>query len=405
MTDRLVRYLQSPQAIRDRCHLLFQFVEGGRSPYFRYHGDRLDEVADFVIAITKESYPDFQIPFHSRWRHFEVGNISRLQELETAIAADSPREQAKIKFDLAIVSVLVDAGAGFQWQYREAETGQIFRRSEGLAVASFRMFQQGLFSSDRDRPLQVDAKGLQTLTLEKLAEGFQVNTINLLVGLSGRLQLLQKLGSVLLKQPQFFGEDSPRLGNLVDFLFSKITEENTLAASIVLQAILASIGEIWPGRFSLEEINLGDVWQHEAIGGDRFIPFHKLSQWLTYSLLEPLEDLGIKIQGLETLTGLAEYRNGGLLLDLGVLEIKRSELLEQSHLPSSEPIVEWRALTIILLDRIAEKMQQKLALTPRELPLVKVLQGGTWMAGRRIARELRSQGNPPLSLQSDGTVF
>lgn len=405
MTDNLVRYLQSPQAIRDRCYLLFQYVEAGRSPYFRYHGDRLDEVTDFVISVTQESYPNLDIPFHSRWRHFEVGHVSRLQELDNAIASYSPREQAKIKFDLAIISVLVDAGAGSQWQYREVETGQVFQRSEGLAVASFRMFQQGLFSSDRDRPLQVDARGLQNLTQERLAEGFQSHKINPLVGLTGRLQLLRKLGSVLLKQPQFFGEYSPRSGNLVDYLLTKVTEDNTLAAPIVLQAILASIGEIWPGRFSLEGINLGDVWQHEAIGSDRFVPFHKLSQWLTYSLLEPIEDLRIKIQDLERLTGLAEYRNGGLLLDLGILEIKRSELLAQSYLPSSELIVEWRALTLILLDRIAEKMRQKLTLTSAELPLVKVLQGGTWMAGRKIARKLRSQGNPPLLLQSDGTVF
>ncbi|MGK7928389.1 MAG: URC4/urg3 family protein [Spirulina sp.] len=405
MTDPLVNYLQSPRSIRDRCNLLFEFVREGRSPYFCYHRDRLDRVVDFVIKIARESYPDLDIPFHSRWRHFEMGNISRLEELETAIASHSPQEKAKIKFDLAIVSVLLDAGAGSQWQYREVESEQIFQRSEGLAVASFRLFQQGLFSSDRDRPFQVDAKGLQRLTPESLATGFQVNETNILVGLTGRWQLLQKLGLVLLKQPQFFGENPPRLGNLIDYLLVKVQDENILAATEVFQAILASIGEIWPGRFVLDGVNLGDVWQHEAIGGDRFVPFHKLSQWLTYSLLEPLTELGVNIRDLDRLTGLAEYRNGGLLIDLGVLEVKRSELLKSSHLPSSEFIVEWRALTIVLLDRIAEKMRQKLALTAEELPLVKVLQGGTWMAGRKIARELRSQGNPPISLQSDGTVF
>jgi hypothetical protein len=405
MTAHLVSYLQSPQAIRDRCDLLFQLVRDNKSEYFRYHGDRLDEATDFVISVTRESYPHLDIPFHSRWRHFEVGNVSRLQELATAIATHSPREQGRIKFDLVIISVLLDAGAGSQWQYREAETNQVFQRSEGLAVASLRMFQQGLFSSDRNQPLQVDAKGLQNLTLDTLAKGFQVNDKNYLVGLTGRLQLLKKLGAVLLTQPQFFGEKSPRLGNLVDYLLQKVSGENILAATTVFQVILTSIGEIWPGRFSFEGVNLGDVWQHKAIGGDRFVPFHKLSQWLTYSLLEPLAELEINIHDLEPLTGLAEYRNGGLLIDLGVLQLTRSELLIESHLPSSELIIEWRALTIILLDRIAEKMRQKLVLTPAELPLVKVLQGGTWMAGRKIARKLRSQGNPPLSLQSDGTVF
>jgi hypothetical protein len=45
------------------------------------------------------------------------------------------------------------------------------------------------------------------------------------------------------------------------------------------------------------------------------MPFHKLSQWLTYSLLEPFEWAGVPVHGLDALTGLPEYRNGGLLLD------------------------------------------------------------------------------------------
>jgi hypothetical protein len=39
------------------------------------------------------------------------------------------------------------------------------------------------------------------------------------------------------------------------------------------------------------------------------------------------------------------------------------------------------------------------------LPLAKILQGGTWAAGRKIARERRADGSPPLRVVSDGTVF
>jgi hypothetical protein len=39
------------------------------------------------------------------------------------------------------------------------------------------------------------------------------------------------------------------------------------------------------------------------------------------------------------------------------------------------------------------------------LPLAKVLEGGTWAAGRIIARRLRADGSPPLNVVSDGTVF
>ncbi|MGA9379707.1 MAG: DUF1688 family protein, partial [Phormidium sp.] len=103
--------------------------------------------------------------------------------------------------------------------------------------------------------------------------------------------------------------------------------------------------------------------------------------------------------------GLPEYRNGGLCLDLGLLQLKNSEDFSKTHPVGSELIVEWRALTVSLLDRIATTIREKLHKTATELPLVKVLQGGTWTAGRKIALELRTSGIPPLKIDSDGTVF
>jgi hypothetical protein len=45
--------------------------------------------------------------------------------------------------------------------------------------------------------------------------------------------------------------------------------------------------------------------------GDELVPFHKLTGWTTYSLVEPIEKiLGWKFDGLEDMTGLPEYRNG-----------------------------------------------------------------------------------------------
>ncbi len=185
--------------------------------------------------------------------------------------------------------------------------------------------------------------------------------------------------------------------------------QNPLAASTVLNAVLEGLGNIWPGRLAIAGINLGDVWLHPALKGDhpsdQYVPFHKLSQWLTYSLLEPLQELGLEITGLDELTGLPEYRNGGLCLDLGLLEAKETAVLQERHLPGSEVIVEWRALTVSLLDRIAAAIRQRLNLSAIQLPLVKVLQGGTWTAGRQIAAELRGGGVPPIQIESDGTVF
>jgi len=405
-----VQYLRTPAAIRQKCDRLFNLASENKLPYFRVDLSQLDKAANYVIDTTRQQYPDFNIPFHSRWRHFEAGNLQRVAELDAALTEFSPIEQAKIKFDLAIVSVLLDAGAGADWQYCEPETGQIYRRSEGLAIASFRMFCQGIFSSNPDFPFSADSLGLSQLKLETLAAGFQVSRDNPLVGLTGRLQLLQRLGNAICQHPLLFGSENPRPGNLAQYLLdSRVSGVKTVDCTDVLSAVLTGFGEIWPGRYAIAGVNLGDVWRHPALQGenlaDEFVPFHKLSQWLTYSLLEPLQELGLVVAGLDELTGLAEYRNGGLCLDVGLLRVKDAAVGDRSYLPGSEVIVEWRSLTVILLDKIAATMREKLHLSATELPLVKILQGGTWAAGRKIAGELRVGGVPPIRIESDGTVF
>jgi hypothetical protein len=135
------------------------------------------------------------------------------------------------------------------------------------------------------------------------------------------------------------------------------------------------------------------------------VPFHKLSQWLTYSLLEPLQWAGVTVTGLDALTGLPEYRNGGLLLDGGVIKPRHARDLLKTFKPQDDFIVEWRALTVALLDEVAVLVRQQLGRTAEQLPLACILEGGTWAAGREIALELRPGGAPPLKIDSDGTIF
>lgn len=389
-------YLRSPAAIRERCGRLLELGLSGRLPHFGVDVRRLPAVVDYVARVTREAYPSGEIPVHSRWGHFDVGGVARNAELDALLAGLPADERARVKVDLVVTSVLLDAGSGPCWKYREASTGAVYARSEGLAVASFRMFLAGAFSSDPKRPLQADAAGLKGLTKEALARGFQVTEDNPLAGLEGRLHLLRELGGAL-----------PRPGALYDVLRER--HGATVRAADVLARVLESLGPIWPGRVVLDGVNLGDVWPHSSLGPpetvDALVPFHKLSQWLTYSLVEPLAEGGLTVTGLDALSGLPEYRNGGLLVDLELLVPRDRALLTGTFTPGDEPIVEWRALTVALLDRVAEGLRERLGRTAEELPLAKVLQGGTWSAGRRIAAEKRAGGGPPIRIESDGTVF
>jgi hypothetical protein len=174
---------------------------------------------------------------------------------------------------------------------------------------------------------------------------------------------------------------------------------------MVLRNLLETFGPIWPGRISFAGVPLGDCGRHSAVPSDGLVPFHKLSQWLAYSLIEPLGAGGVRIHELDSLTGLAEYRNGGLFLDCGVIVPRDPGLLRSPLDALSEPVVEWRALTVTLLDRLAVRVREQLGKSADDFPLARVLEGGSWAAGREIAFERRPDGSAPLAIVSDGTLF
>lgn len=403
-----VAWLRTPQAVRLRCNAVLAAAERDALDHFALEPERLDETAAYVVETIERNYPTLDIPYHSRWRHFAAGGRDRWAELAGRLAGSPMDEIVRVRIDLAVTSVLLDAGAGASWRYREPGTGEIYGRSEGLAVASFHLFLGGVLSARPDAPLRADAEALAGLTAARLAEAFQASDDNPLVGLEGRAELLRELAAALGNSPEMFGGEAPRVGNLYDHLAAQ-APTGRLPAGAILDAVLRGFGPIWPGRIELGGVNLGDVWRHPAAASedltDGLVPFHKLSQWLSYSLVEPLEQDGIAVTGLNDLTGLPEYRNGGLLIDLGVLRPKHDGVLGGRHEVGSELVVEWRALTVALLDRLAGRVREHLGLDETALPLARVLEGGTWSAGRRIARERRPDGGPPIHVVSDGTVF
>ncbi|MFK8252383.1 URC4/urg3 family protein [Ancylobacter terrae] len=409
MTPPELLALRSAAAVRERAHRVLDHVRAGRSPHFTVDDSAMPVVADYVTAVTRQDYPTLDIPYHSRWRHFAAAGVDRWARIEVALEAVEPRERARIMVDLAVVSVLLDAGAGDAWRYREADTGLVIGRSEGLAVASLAMFEAGGFSSDSARPLQADAAGLVALDAASLARHFQVMPDNPLIGVPGRTALLNRLGAALAARPDLFGDHPARPGGLVDALAAK-ARGGRLPAGSILAALLDGLAPIWPAGLVVDGVALGDAGRHPAIvTGDRsggIVPFHKLSQWLTYSLLEPFEAAGLEVAGLDDLTALPEYRNGGLLIDLGLIVPRAPLDPDMRHKVDSELVVEWRALIVALMDELVVAVRERLALTPEQFPLARLLQGGTWTAGRRIAVEKRPpHGPPPLAIDADGTVF
>ncbi|PWZ00558.1 DUF1688-domain-containing protein [Testicularia cyperi] len=469
-----VAYLRTLPSIRERCSKIFAAAEDGKLTYFTYDPTKEAEVAEYCGKIITRDFGDnfASIPPHGRWRHFDVGDIPRVTTIlsrwagvktgssDSAVPSTSaagqpvdPTEAARRLVDLFIVSVLLDAGAGTKWKYEEAKTGLSYGRSEGLAVASLDMFLQGRFfqplssyeSEDgtigsRER---VNAAGLKNLSPEQLAMDMQVHPdANPMTGLEGRTNLLIKLGEAVESDSNgyFVGPAAAgipasqrRPGNLVDYLAThpttKVAADGVTEVSVpaLWEVLIYGLAPIWPAsRTNLMGVAMGDVWPNQILadlnqvelGHEKsMVPFHKLSQWMCYSLLEAMEKtLQWRFVDGEHQTGLPEYRNGGLYVDLGVLTPTRA-LLDASdppadnagipNIPAEHPaIVEWRAMTVMLLDRTASQIRTAMNLQPHQLNLKQVLESATWKGGREIAKQLRPEtGGPPINVISDGTVF
>jgi hypothetical protein len=396
-------------AVRERAHRMLAIGLEDKLPNFRIDLDRMADAVDLVLETTRRAYPSLEVPFHSRWRHFAINADNRWTALADHTAWPDRAARARAEFDLAIVSVFLDAGAGPTWRYRDPKTGLAIGRSEGLGLASLAMFTGGMFSANPQAPLRADASVLAKLGVADLQTGFQSSPANPLVAIDGRADLLRRLGALVASKSEIFANhDTPRPGGLFDRL-AALAKDGRLAAPTILSELLQQFGSIWPSRLTLGGIALGDCWRHPSLVTadvtNGLVPLHKLSQWLAYSLIEPLQTAGITVTDIDGLTGLAEYRNGGLFIDIGVLTFRDPDAALREHDVASPLVVEWRALTVALLDRIAEGVRQRLQLDSTSLPLAKVLEGGTWAAGRVLARERRADASPPIKVISDGTVF
>ena len=408
--QQLLLGLLSPEAVRARCHEIYVIAEARELIHFELCLSNLNRATELVLSEMRQNYPHGKVPFHSRWRHFEFGSHNLWTELFDSMTDASPEERVRRRIDLAVVSVLIDAGAGTSWRYTDYPTGLSYGRSEGLALASLRLFQSGLLSKHGDDdPCRVDAERLENIQPQELAEFLQVNDTNQLLGVGSRASLLNRLGTAIREANKIFILDGDvRPGNLFDYVVN-VSGGGEVKAQAILEALLIGLGGMWPDGEWISNVPLGDVGRHKGIARnditDGIVPFHKLSQWMTFSLIEPFQEAGINVIDLDALTGLAEYRNGGLFVDTGILQLKDLDTANQAHDPKSTLIVEWRAMTVALLDQIVIEVRNHTGDDAVSLPLASVLQGGTWTAGRRIAQQIRENGVPPINILSKGTIF
>ncbi|KAG2213737.1 hypothetical protein INT46_009885, partial [Mucor plumbeus] len=419
-------FLLSLSSVRERCFKVQEAATRNRLKHFDVDQSKLDEMVQFVVSIIKRDYDSpSDIPMYSRWRHFDIGGRPRLNNLLqtwSSLGQDT-LEQTRKLIDILVIAVLMDMKPCQTWTYTEKSTGRVFRRKDGIAVAVLELFVGGTFSSDPTQPHRVDSEALTNLSLQTLRDGLQFTETNSFVGVDERFEVLNHLGLVLKNRNDYFGNKVQRPGNLMDYLLEHPTTIKTKKGPLIsietLWPVAQEMGEIWASEDNIGGTpGLGDVWPCSAISNDdnNLVSFHKLSQWLVYSMIEPMEKLlGATIEGTDLLTPLPDYCNGGFLIDIGFLTLKPIDYergIKNYHANSllpyqpkvevapmfdmSDPVVtEWRALTVAYLDLIADRVRQSFKLSKKLLSLSQLIQGGTWSAGRELAEISRPNTHEP----------
>ncbi|KAI9729668.1 MAG: hypothetical protein M1818_008421 [Claussenomyces sp. TS43310] len=341
-----IAYLGSIGAVRERCNLVLEKAKSNELNHFVVDMTKFQDTTKFVSSIIKRDFaPDYNsIPPHGLWQQFLAGGKDRIAYLLQSWSSDvDASERTRRLLDLFLVSVMLDADAGISWSYRSKEDGKIYERGEGLAVASLEMFKAGMFSSNCSQPHQVDGEGLRRLTVDSVGDALQVSQQNPMPGLEGQANLLKRLSGALRNQ-DLFGADA-RPGNML---------------------------------------------------------------------------------GAEILTGLPDHRNGGLFIDTGVLTLKPEEtgrgiekfkMVSDQQLgrhvevvptfeESDDVVVEWRAVTVGLLDELLAEINKDLGLRgSNELSMTQMLEGGSWKGGKEIAEVSRPNTKEPPIITLRGVVF
>ena len=311
----------SAAAVRaPRAAMLASAERGQTAAYFRWRSRAARRRGRTTCSRRRGSaYPDLDVPFHARWRHFVAdGRRSLGAHRGTGWPADDAPSARARRIDLAIVSVLLDAGAGPAGAIAIRRPGRASPAPKGLGWRASRMFAAGAFSSrprgDRCASMPRALASLDAADARRRASRSRAD--NPLVGLEGRAALLRRLGAVVAATPAVFGTPA-RPAGLFDHLVAHARGRRDRAPDSCWPRCCARWARSGRRGRRWAASPLGDCWRHPAIAPrtptTRLVPFHKLSQWLSYSLIEPLQEAGIAVTDIDGLTGLAEYRNGGLL--------------------------------------------------------------------------------------------
>ena len=277
--------------------MVYRWVADGRSPHFTLDESRLAAVAGYVADVTRDAYPDLKIPYHSRWRHFSAGGVDRWGELAARRDADA-LERARIAVDLATVSVLLDAGAGERLALPRPRDRPCLRTFGGACGCQPRHVRRGPLLLRRGPSLA--RRSCRACAHRCRGAGAPLSGRQPIIRWSDWSGAAHCCAASAPRWPSGrICTDMRRRGRATwSTICSRIADRRRISASsrACAHCSRACRRSGRPGSRSMDLPSAMPAGIPPCARGDatdRIVPFHKLSQWLTYSLLEPLEAAGL----------------------------------------------------------------------------------------------------------------
>ena len=328
-------------------------AERGLSQHFGLDGRRVEAAATRLAERVRPdpAAPDADLPLVTVWRDLRERHPEALDGLASAVQHLDPRERARCGLDLAVLAALLDPAGG---------ASPIFLQlcaafAEGRLAAVPQATGARLEADGLVRWLISDAAGQipkpTRHRLDALVEGLRRDRV--LFGTSARFGLF--LDTLLAEQQ----------GGLLDV--------GRVAALLGGMDAAIMSGSVWATAVR----GLGDVWRLPGLvpdlGQGDLVPFHAVLQALLLAMVEPLDETGLAFVDETQLGVPATAALARQMLRLRLLRPRHAAVTRLVHPPGSDIVVEMRALSLGLVERLGEQARARLGVDAKALPNVRLL--------------------------------
>ena len=388
-----VEHLHRLDVIRERAWMLLAAAERGQSDHFVPSAEAIGTVAVALAdsiraddAAVKGTAPP---PLANLWHGMRRHQPGALAALGDALAGGDGLERARSGADLAALHRIIEP-IGLD-------------ASSPALDALVRHFAAGGWSG-RAGAVALDAPGIRRALagdgavaipdalMAKLAEG-------------GRRQRLEQLAAGLERAPDQLGLDG-RFGSLLEGLVAESAgsggigdSTGQIPAQLLVDRLAPLIDPITASTVRIGGSLAGDVWRHPlAWAEDRsreLVPFHSLLLALVLDLVEPLEEASAPLADLDQLPVPADRVLAAQMLRLGLVRSRHPAVARLRHPPGSDIVVELRALSVALCERLADRLRAELGRTAHDLPVVQIVEPLA-----QLAMKWREAPGPGIAINS-----